>query len=92
MIRKDDRTPEQQKTHTWLVVGTDSFLSGWGLAENGTSIAAWAVDPTDFHGRADCLDWVSNRGDMKRVREVSERDRAYRPNCAHLHIYVWRGN
>ena len=27
---QDDRTPEQKATHTILIIGTDSFMSGWG--------------------------------------------------------------
>ena len=38
----DDRTPEQKKSHSWLVIGTDSFMSGWGKASGGKSYAAWA--------------------------------------------------
>ena len=87
MIIDDDRTPEQQRTHNWLVVGTDPGMSGWGRASGGTSIAAWACKPED---RNDCLCWVERRGDMKRVREVSEYDKPYKPRGAgHCHVYVW---
>lgn len=87
MIRKDDRTPEQMATHHWLVIGTDRFMSGWGEAKNGVSIAAWACKPA--HRRA-VLDWVEARKDMKRVRESIDdgAKRRYRPSCAHLHIYL----
>ena len=87
MIIDDDRTAEQRKTHTWLVVGTDRGMSGWGKAENGVSYAAWACDPDR---RNDCLCWVERRKDMTRVREVSEFEAPYRPRAkGHLHIYVW---
>jgi hypothetical protein len=83
MIIQDDRTPEQKATHTWLVIGTDSFLSGWGKAQDGVSIAAWACRPSD---RSKVLAWVESRSDMKRVREVSG---DYRPKgSGHCHIYV----
>lgn len=85
----DDRTEEQKGTHSWLVVGTDSFLSGWGKAEGGVSYAAWACKPEN---RRDCLCWVERRRDMKRVREVLDDGRQfkYRPSKkGHLHIYVW---
>ena len=90
MTLEDNRTEEQKKTHTWLVVGTDKFLSGWGGAEGGLSYAAWACKPED---RRSVLDWVERRSDMLRVREVAESEYAgkYRPNstyCVHCHIYV----
>jgi len=83
MIRKDDRTEEQKKTHTCLVVGTDSFLSGWGEARGGASYAAWACKPKNFQS---VWRWVKNRSDMKRVRQTQ--DPYYPSGCAHLHIYV----
>ena len=69
MITQDDRTAAQLETHTWLVVGTDKFMSGWGEARGGTSVAAWACLPED---RKEVLEWVERRNDMKRVRESSE--------------------
>ena len=88
MIRQDDRTPEQQKTHTLLWAGTDSFLSGWGEAEGGNSVAAWACTSGDEYA---CERWVRQRGDMKRVRLVIDRkgDRYTPRNAKHLHIYVY---
>ena len=88
MIYVDDRTEEQKKTHTRLVIGTDRCLSGWGQAKGGTSVAAWACEP---HNRAKVLRWVSSRSDMLRVREVSDlhKNGKYRPKgAAHYHIYV----
>ena len=85
MVRDDDRTPEQTQTHTWLVIGTDSFMSGWGKASGGKSYAAWACKPDE---RRACLTWVESRSDMKRVREALAND--YHPSgIGHLHIYVW---
>ena len=83
---RDDRTKEQKKTHTWLVVGTDKFLSGWGKASDGLSYAAWACKPED---RARVLTWVENRTDMLRVREVSTRYWRYNPSATgECHIYL----
>ena len=80
---QDDRTPEQHKTHTVLIVGTDSFMSGWGKATGGTSYAAWACREGDAND-VEC--WVERRGDMKRVRRAYD---DYRPRGrGHLHIYV----
>ena len=91
MIIADDRTPEERKTHYWLVVGTDPFMSGWGQAQDGVSYAAWACRPEH---RNDCFGWVDGRGDMLRVREVIDGDGPnvgkYRPSArGHLHIYVF---
>jgi hypothetical protein len=81
---KDDRTPEQKLTHTHLIGGTDSFLSGWGMAEDGKSYAAWACE----EGIAMRVrEWVANRGDMKRIREFSEGYCPSGPNDQY-HIYV----
>jgi len=89
MVRQDDRTETEQTTHQILIVGTDSFLSGWGFAQGGVSYAAWAVRPEDqnkVHA------WVESRGEMKRVRVTVDRPGArYRPKAnGHLHIYVVR--
>lgn len=85
MILEDDRTPEQMKTHTILVVGTDSFMSGWGCAAGGVSYAAFACT-IDTYDRV--YKWVLNRKEMKRVRIVDDRNNTYRPKAAHTHIFV----
>lgn len=83
MTIQDDRTQEQKKTHVFLIVGTDTFMSGWGKAKNGKSYAAWACLP-EHKDRV--FNWVESRSDMKRVREIYGE---YRPGGAgHLHIYV----
>ena len=87
MILQDDRTPEQKNTHDWLIVGTDSFMSGWGKAENGVSYAAWACREED---KGEVMAWVEKRGEMKRVREVYG---SYKPSGhGHCHIYVVNEN
>lgn len=80
----DDRTEAEKKTHRLAVVGTDTFMSGWGRAGGGASYAAWAVRDGDLAG---CLSWVESREDMIRVRVVSLD--GYRPKAAHTHIYVY---
>ena len=93
MQKVDDRTPEQKNTHTWLVIGTDSFMSGWGGASGGTSYAAWACRPEH---REPVWDWVTSREEMKRVREVSESGYGcspWRPRGGGLaHVYVVDAN
>jgi hypothetical protein len=81
-IREDNRTPEEKKTHTWLVTATDKCLSGWGQAEGGLSKCAWAC-------RREHLDqverWVRSRREMKYIYVTN---RPWYPKAAHVHIYV----
>lgn len=87
MVVKDDRTDAQRKELTILIVGTDSFMSGWGEARGGKSVAAWACS----HEHADRVEqWVRSRSDMRRVRRVYDSPRRYRPrgNVKHFHVYV----
>ena len=88
MILKDDRTIEQTKDegYVWLVIGTDTCMSGWGRAEKGKSYAAWACKFEDLD-RVEA--WVRNRKEMKRVRIVHDSKGNYHPrNAGHCHIYV----
>ena len=80
MILQDDRTPEQKLTHTVVIGGTDRFMSGWGAAQGGTSVAGWACRPEDAKT---VWEWVESRQDMKRVRYLPAR-----PKGAHVHVYV----
>jgi len=80
---QDDRTPEQRNTHPHLVIGTDSFMSGWGQAKGVKSYAAWACKPEHL---TKVLAWVLSRNDMKRVRTTYGE---YHPRgSGHCHIYV----
>lgn len=89
MIRVDDRTEDEKRTHPLLVVATDRFMSGWGEARDGLSYAAWACRSEDEY-RVER--WVRARIEMSRVRIVMAK--GYRPGryCAHLHIYVVNEN
>lgn len=84
MTLRDDRTPEQKKTHTWIVLATDKVLSGWGLATGGPSYAGWACQ---YEYLPKVQFWVENRSDMIRVCIVSG---SYRPPSGpgDCHIYV----
>lgn len=84
MERQDDRTEEQRATHTWAVAMTDAFMSGWGRAEGGVSVAAWACRHDDID-RVEA--WVRSRREARRVRIV--RPNQWRPRGnGHVHIYV----
>ena len=83
MILEDDRTEQEKRELPILVIGTDSFLSGWGKAEGGMSYAAWACNNETMY-RVER--WVRNRPDMKRVRVTCG---AYHPKgVGHCHIYA----
>jgi len=80
----DDRTIQEKITHPVIIMGTDSFLSGWVGEGGGKSYAGWACSQNN---RGDVEKWVRNRSDMERVRVV---DNSYRPSGknGHCHIYV----
>ena len=84
MIIEDDRTPQETFTHDNIVVGHDTFLSGWGKAESGTSYAGWACRAEDLDK---VREWVTNRSDIRRVKVQSN---AWKPwdTHDHYHIYV----
>lgn len=86
MIRQDDRTEEEKKTHVWAVVARDKCLSGWGAARGGTSRCAWACHPEVNIDRVE--NWVRDRSEMRNVNVVDLR--TYRPpkGTAHFHVYV----
>ena len=81
--RIDDRTPEQKKTHTYLITATDKFMSGWGQAANGLSKCAWACKPEHWEK---VYYWVNSRSEMKYV-SLNTSGKWY-PDAAHVHIYV----
>lgn len=86
MITKDDRTPEQKKTHRLAIVAADKFMSGWGGAAGGVSRCAWACAPDVNTDRV--WNWVKQRKEMRYVNLVDLS--TYRPpkGTAHFHIYV----
>ena len=81
---EDDRTHEEKEAYTAGVAGTDKFLSGWGLAAGGTSVACWACKPADL-GVVE--EWVRSRSDMMRVRRIYDLGK-WKPRAKHVHIYV----
>lgn len=84
----DDRDADQRGTHHVGIVMTDRFLSWWGRAQGGLSIAVWAATPADAKvvERA-----VRGRSDASRVRVVDLRTWRRPRKAAHLHIYVVDG-
>jgi hypothetical protein len=91
-VREDDRDAEQRREMPFLIVGMDKFLSGWGGAADGVSVAAWACREEDIDR---VFKWVKARSDMRRVRLVDEREhsgvwpcKSVFPRCVHFHIYA----
>ena len=80
----DERTIDQKKTHTVIVMMTDAFLSNWGRAEGGPSYAGWACEP-EKAGEVESK--IRARPDARRVRIVNGN---YRPpsGLGHCHIYM----
>ena len=88
MELEDDRTEEEKKELSVIIMATDKFLSGWGRAEGGPSYAGWACRPEDAQT---VESWVRSREDMANVRKVSGN---YRPprRPGHCHIYAVHKN
>lgn len=86
MIKQDDRTAEQKKTHLWGVVARDRFMSGWGGARGGASRCAWACGPDVNPDRV--FNWVRSRKEMLYVNMVDLARYQPPPGTAHFHIYV----
>lgn len=82
----DDRTDNERRTHTQIVLMTDRFLSGWGRAKGGPSYAGWAFKDGQL---SEVLGIVAARTDSMRVRVVNG---DYRPPAGpgHCHIYVYK--
>lgn len=79
----DHRTTTQKHTHTVLVHGIDTFLSGWGHAANGASVAAWACTPEDVR---EVHAWVESRSDIIEVQIAWDGNPP--SDCEQLSIYA----
>jgi len=83
-VLQDDRQDGEYPHHTELVIGRDTFLSGWGQAEGKISYAGWACRLEDLET---VREWVESRSDMKDVKNVES---LWTPSGSnwHFHIYV----
>ena len=84
----DDRTDEQRRTHTVLVLGTDDVMTRWGrecgmVGRTGRSLAAWACKPEHVQT---VTAWAKGRNDLKHVRTATEC--TFPRKGDHIHIYV----
>lgn len=73
MMRRDERTPEETAATIGFIVGTDSFLSGCGLAPARSFYALPVRSSEEAHV---VMENMRRRSDMKRVRWVGK---TYRP-------------
>ena len=64
-IIKDERTADEKQHQQYFVMGTDTFMSGWGQAKDMVSYAVWVFDSEDNMPKY--LKWVKSRGDMKNI-------------------------
>lgn len=92
--REDDRAHEERAALPVLIGGVDTFLSGWGGAAGGASVALWACSPEDAER---VWTWVKKRSDIRKVRRLDEREypggvaqiqQAFGVRIAHAHIYA----
>lgn len=86
MIKVDDRSKEQRKSHRWAVVARDGFMSGWGHAAKGFSRCAWACHPDVDIDKVER--WVRARREMRYVNIVDLRTYRAPKGTSHFHIYV----
>jgi hypothetical protein len=91
MEYQDDRTEAQLRTHTVIVYGRDSFLSGWGKARGGASYAGWACTPNNART---VKAWVKARKDIENVQSHRQGLDPILPEelvpetCKHFHVYA----
>ncbi len=76
----DRRSKEVREATRWLVVATDSFMSGWGRA---ASRSLFAVPCRDYDQAKAVKDNMRQRSEMKRARIVFAP--RYRP-------HLWEGD
>lgn len=87
MKYQDDRTEKEREELTVLIGGVDRFLSGWGGARGGLSVAAWACREEDAEK---VFAWVDSRDDIKKTRQADDGDFQVPSNTAHFHVYAVR--
>jgi len=63
---EDRRNEAEKQSHKVYVVARDKFLSGWGMAQGGTSYIAWACADDEV---AQCVEKkIVFKPEMKNVR------------------------
>tara|TARA_Y100001972_G_scaffold96053_1_gene118399 strand:- start:392 stop:703 length:312 start_codon:yes stop_codon:yes gene_type:complete len=90
---EDRRTEEQKQKLKYFVMGTDTFLSGWGRAKDGISYAVWFCETKEQ--RQKLTYFVKSRSDMKRVLNGSSEQfesllkrKPFMDRANHISIYV----
>lgn len=87
MIFKDERTEAEKSTHAVLIGGLDTFMSGWGPVEGGTSYAYWACTG---HDKSMVMAWVDSRDEIIRSELDTILGTEANESPEHCHIYVVR--
>ena len=90
---EDRRTEEQKQKLKYFVMGTDTFLSGWGQAKDAISYAVWFCETEEQHKKL--KSFVKSRPEMTRIilgtAESFERMLERKPLMAeknHISIYA----
>ena len=89
MILTDDRNENEMVSHPNLIGGLDSYLSGWGRADDVNSYAYWAC--ADEHVKA-VEKWVSSREEFsgvsvfKSVENISSYVTCSEDNLVHVYV------
>jgi hypothetical protein len=84
----DRRSDDEKKTHTCLVGGKDSFMSGWGHEydnEPPESWAFWACTP-DLEDTVE--EWVQSRDEFSKVKVRTEKWIDEKSKDARISIHV----
>lgn len=79
---RDERTTEQKQSPQYFVMGMDTFMSGWGMAEGKISYGVWMFDSEDDMPKF--LKWIKGRGDMKHIMSGTTRNLEFLVNSMAL--------
>ena len=89
IVVQDDRTAAERISHVCFVKARDTFLSGYGDAEGGTSYAVWCCRPAD-HTKVG--EWVKGRAEMVDLTTDFNPDTYKLKRRDRIHIYVVNDN
>lgn len=83
----DRRSDEEKKTHTKLVGGYDTCLSGWGN-EIGQPEGSWAFWACTDEQVPTVLAWIKTRDEFRKIRLYTEAWAEKKSIDARVSIYV----
>lgn len=85
--RHDFNEVSEVITHTNLIGGKDSFMSGWGRAKHGVSYAYWACTDDQVDR---VIQWICSRSDQPNPKHIDDTQLPKGGPDDHLHIYCVR--